>query len=300
VHRLRDEVTVDGKTLMAAMTYPGYPAPLSLSRYEQLAGSCNEALLRAGCTTVQRVAMFLAQTGAESGSLRWTEELADGSAYNGRLDLGNTHPGDGPRFKGRSFIQVTGRDHYANLSRWAAQHDYVPTSTFFIDHPEWLAEDRYAFLGPVWYWTVARPRLNLQCDASDVAAATWSVNGGYSNLAGRMARWSKCLTLGDALLPSSGAAPDSSSQHSLTSRKAGRMFEILFDVDTKVWYAWTPGYWRRIASRDELVWASHSALCVNGASVRGELAKPEAERTYPHIGLSNAHIIIRERLALGG
>jgi predicted chitinase len=192
---------------MAAMTYPGYPAPLPLSRYEQLAPFCNAALRQANCTTVERVAMFLAQIGAESGSLRWTEELADGSAYNWRSDLGNDQAGDGPRFKGRSFIQITGRAHYRNLSVWAKGKGYVPTASYFVDHPPALAQDAYAFLGPVWYWVVARPGLNALADKRDIQGGTYAVNGGYNNLQGRTARWNKCLSLGKAILPGTGPAP---------------------------------------------------------------------------------------------
>jgi putative chitinase len=43
-----------------------------------------------------RAAHFLAQTCHESAGFRTTEEFASGSAYEGRKDLGNTQPGDGP------------------------------------------------------------------------------------------------------------------------------------------------------------------------------------------------------------
>lgn len=192
---------ITGTILRDAMEYPGSPAPLSLAQYEALAGPCNAALLEANCTTVRRAAMFLAQIGSESGSLRWSEELASGSAYNGRYDLGNNQPGDGPRFKGRSFIQITGRSHYLNLSRWAYGKRLVPTSDYFVTHPYDLALPAFAFLGPVWYWTVARPQLNALADAGNIYGGTLAVNGGTHALADREARWNKCLGMGNRILP---------------------------------------------------------------------------------------------------
>lgn len=40
-------------------------------------------------------------------------EYASGEAYEGRADLGNTQKGDGVRFAGKGYLQITGRANYA-------------------------------------------------------------------------------------------------------------------------------------------------------------------------------------------
>lgn len=216
-------------TLVAVM--PG----LSLARAEQLIASCNQALNLAHCVTVDRAAMFLAQVGEESVSLRYSEEIADGSAYNGRLDLGNVEPGDGPRFKGRTFIQITGREHYRDLSLWAHGKGVVPTSTYFLEHPEQLAADAYVWLGPVWYWTVARPQLNALADAGDIEGATRAVNGGLNGFADRTQRWHFARSLGSALLPYAVPTPPSEEDMALIiRRKGGKSWPVAILGGTKV------------------------------------------------------------------
>ena len=103
-------------------------------------------MTRCGITTRRRVAHFLAQIGHESGSLTRTEENLNYSAtrlrqiwptrftaetalnyanhpqrianrvYANRMGNGDEASGDGWRYRGRSPIQLTGRDNYRRMA----------------------------------------------------------------------------------------------------------------------------------------------------------------------------------------
>ena len=73
--------------------------------------------MKNGITDPTELAMFMAQMSHESGSFRYAEEIHDGSDYEGSSILGNNQPGDGPRFKGRGYIQLTGRWNYGHYGK---------------------------------------------------------------------------------------------------------------------------------------------------------------------------------------
>ena len=61
---------------------------------------------------------FLGQVGHESAGLRYPMEIHDGSNYEWRKDLGNTQAGDGVKFAGTGYIQVTGRANHQDFANF--------------------------------------------------------------------------------------------------------------------------------------------------------------------------------------
>ena len=171
--------------------------------YTRLIDGYNNAMRAANITTVKRAAMWAAQIGHESGGLRYMEEAASGQAYEGRPDLGNTQPGDGPRYKGSGPIQLTGRANFRVFTQWAQREGH--TTLDFEAQPHLVREDpRWGFLAASWYWTVARPQINALADAGDIEGVTRAINGGLNGYADRQARYKTALTYGDRLLPDTG------------------------------------------------------------------------------------------------
>ncbi len=146
--------------------------------------------------TPLRAAHFLAQTCHESAGFRTTEEFADGSAYNGRADLGNTQPGDGPRFKGRGLIQLTGRANYAK---------YGPIIGIdLIADPAAAAAPAISLKIACEFWK--QHGLNAFADSDDIMTITRRINGGLNGIDDRKAALEKAkAVLGGAVATGAGA-----------------------------------------------------------------------------------------------
>lgn len=145
-----------------------------------------KGMTRYGIDTPRQIAHFVAQLAHESGSLLYAEELASGSAYDGRTDLGNTEPGDGPRFKGRGLIQLTGRSNYRDYSQF--------TGVDYVGDPTRLALDPFACVDVAcWFWKTRG--LGPLAEADDAKAVTKRINGGYNGLDDRLEHLARAKAL---------------------------------------------------------------------------------------------------------
>lgn len=133
--------------------------------------------------TKPRQAAFLAQLAHESGEFRYMEEIASGAAYEGRVDLGNTQPGDGKKYKGHGPIQITGRANHLACGLYFGQD--------FITYPEKLTQPEYGMRSAGWFWNTRQ--LNVPADAGDFKLITKRINGGYNGLEDRQKYYNTAL-----------------------------------------------------------------------------------------------------------
>lgn len=110
------------------------------------------------------------------------EKLAE-LMYGGRM--GNDEPGDGYKYRGRGYIQLTGKENYERAGE--------ALGLDLKNHPELAAEPRNASRIATWFWNERVP----DAAQEDVRAATRAVNGGLNGLADREQRfekWQRTLT----------------------------------------------------------------------------------------------------------
>jgi len=131
------------------------------------------------------LAAFLAQCNHESADFERMHERGGRSYFLKKYDprfapktaarLGNTEKGDGARYYGRGFIQLTGRDNYSRAG------DAIGID--LEDKPEMASRPDIAIKVAVWYWLHrVRPKVS---DFSNVEEVTHAVNPKLMNIEAR-------------------------------------------------------------------------------------------------------------------
>jgi predicted chitinase len=158
----------------------------------------NKCTFKFGIDTRLRQAHFFGQGAVESKSLKSMLEDASGDAYEKNLGIGNTQEGDGRKFKGRGFKQLTGRYNYAKywvFKGWLREgHDFdvgwekSPAKRFpRVDNPDKILEDHFCIDAGCWYIAKLRRRAVAAMDRDDVEGVTSAINGGINGLDDRRA-----------------------------------------------------------------------------------------------------------------
>lgn len=176
----------------------------SLEHCAAILGDVIAAMIERGITSRVRVASFLAQVGHESMSTKTTREIWQGSPaqgtpaqhrYDTRTDLGNSpeRDGDGFFYRGRGYIQTTGK---ANMRRTGRA-----LGLDLVNHPELLDIPKHAARSAAYFYDSTgcddlADGLNGRGDAADLRQfdkITKRINGGYNGRIDRQARYLRAL-----------------------------------------------------------------------------------------------------------
>ena len=104
--------------------------------------------------------------------------------YSNRMGNGNESSGDGWKYRGRGYIQLTGKDNYSAFDQ------FVPES--IIDNPE-LVAIKYPLLSAGWFWN--SKNLNEIADDNNIDLITRRINGGFNGLEDRKVKFVKFYEL---------------------------------------------------------------------------------------------------------
>ena len=151
------------------------------------------AMRKWGITTPLARAHFLAQCAHESGNFKYKKEIWGPSGaqqrYEGKRDLGNVVDGDGKRFMGRGYIQVTGR---ANYTKYDTYLKSIGSKADILKNPSALEGDYFAADSACYWWKyLSRNITGLTGGTSpaDVRKVSKRVNGGTNGLEERIKKF---------------------------------------------------------------------------------------------------------------
>jgi putative chitinase len=177
-----------------------------------------DIITKFNCNTPLRLAHFLAQCGHESGNFKAVSENLNYSAkgllgtfgkyfnsttasqyerkpemiaskvYGGRMGNGDESTKDGWKFRGRGYIQLTGKNNYTAFTKFIGED--------CISNPD-LVATKYPLASAAFFFD--SNKLWSTCDKGatedDITAVTKRVNGGTIGLADRIKHFKEYYTL---------------------------------------------------------------------------------------------------------
>lgn len=187
--RLQHRLGVVEDGIAGQQTYSAlfrYVSRRSGSAFDDFGRGAAQHFPRYDITTPLRIAHWLGQAAHESAGFFYLRELGSDSYLFGMYDkagnrpavaaaLGNTEPGDGVRYCGRSLIQLTGRLNYRRTGERLGLD--------LEGEPELAALPANAVLIACDYW--GSRKINALADRDDIEAVTRAVNGGLRGLEDR-------------------------------------------------------------------------------------------------------------------
>lgn len=92
--------------------------------------------------------------------------------YANRMGNGNELSGDGWKYRGRGFIQITFYDNYKALTD--------DTGIDYLNNPDLLLNEADSMISALWFWK--KNNLNKYADQDNVKEITRRINGGYNGM----------------------------------------------------------------------------------------------------------------------
>lgn len=154
----------------------------SADKFDQtFCGDFNKLLMTTGFDKHREaMCMLIANLLHETGNFRWMSEIADGSAYEFREDLGNILPGDGPKYKGAGVLMLTGRHNYTRAA--AKLHDDL-----IIERGWQYVADHYPFRSAL-CWIEDNKLLDI-CLSKGFDECCYRINGGWNGYEDRVKKY---------------------------------------------------------------------------------------------------------------
>lgn len=125
---------------------------------------------------------YFPNEGATAGYARNPQKIAN-KVYGGRMGNGPESTGDGWKFRGRGFIQLTGKNNYTGFANSIGKS--------IDDTIAYLETNEGAIESALYYWKKAN--CNRHCDSGDQVALCKSINGGTHGLDDRKNRFTKIM-----------------------------------------------------------------------------------------------------------